>query len=907
MPEEGIMGRKLGIFTKGWKILLIICVSALLLSLGQKAHSYERTLSINQTSTGQTMTFTFSNLPPSASANLSVNITLYGDYDSSTEYAQVYVDNVAQTNHPGGSPQCSSEGHENTYSIPAAYIEDESLVVRVILSNSVNMICGSTVSERVKVTVSYTAKPDLYFNSASINSGSTSAAGSTFTLDYVLRTNYESFATNFYTYFYYCPTTSSSGCTDLGHQQIFTNFSEGTSYSFTSPTLTLPPHVKYGSRYLLIRADALGDIDERYETNNSRTIPITITARPDLHIDSSTVPYTGDTIGSGSTFTGRITLGNSPETSQLEDNFAVHYHLCHTNDDSSCTLLGGQTLIQDISPGSTLSYSTLSLTIPDSVVRGTRYLRTVVDANDEVIESNEENNEDFDPIMITGWPDLVPASLSPATTTVTQGKTVEVTYEYTNSGNTSSGVGFDNTLYYSLDEKITSDDQLLHTQSIPSPLTAGSSASHTATVTIPTGATLGSGYIGLITDSQDDVGEGAGEDNNSTGIAVKILEPTPELSMQSWSISPNLTGFGASSSIDFTVANTGTADAGGFFVNFYYSDDSTSTGPFFTYIGKQYVAGPIAEGATATESLSLPLPNVSLAGTRYLHYLIDPQDEVSELDETNNNGHQSFGISGQPDLLVQSLSLNPTTVAIGEELEISYTLLNNGTTRVPDVGVLDGYYYSDDSSILSSDPMLASAPTPQLNAGETSGLIQQNITISEAAQPGTRYLGLVTDYNNMVAETNDTNNTMAASFTCIPPQIDLTLSTTGSGSGVVTSLDGGINCGSDCDETYDEGTSVTLNASADSYSYFKGWGLPCSGAGSCTINMITDTTVSAVFGLRGDYDDDGDVDLADLILVFRILSGSDDTLHLPADTDNSPAATMADGLYILGRLVTASH
>ncbi|MGQ9802085.1 MAG: DUF7948 domain-containing protein [Candidatus Saccharicenans sp.] len=51
----------------------------------------------------------------------------------------------------------------------------------------------------------------------------------------------------------------------------------------------------------------------------------------------------------------------------------------------------------------------------------------------------------------------------------------------------------------------------------------------------------------------------------------------------------------------------------------------------------------------------------------------------------------------------------------------------------------------------------------------------------------------------------------------------LTVSRSGEGSGSVTSIDGGIDCGSDCSETYDEGYIVTLEAKPAENSVFGGW------------------------------------------------------------------------------------
>jgi immune inhibitor A len=75
----------------------------------------------------------------------------------------------------------------------------------------------------------------------------------------------------------------------------------------------------------------------------------------------------------------------------------------------------------------------------------------------------------------------------------------------------------------------------------------------------------------------------------------------------------------------------------------------------------------------------------------------------------------------------------------------------------------------------------------------------------------------------------------------------LTVSKDGTGSGTVTSSPPGIDCDTDCDESYLEGTTVTLTALADPGSTFTGWGGDCSGTGSCVVTMNSAKSVTATF------------------------------------------------------------
>ena len=75
----------------------------------------------------------------------------------------------------------------------------------------------------------------------------------------------------------------------------------------------------------------------------------------------------------------------------------------------------------------------------------------------------------------------------------------------------------------------------------------------------------------------------------------------------------------------------------------------------------------------------------------------------------------------------------------------------------------------------------------------------------------------------------------------------LTVLKTGEGSGTVTSTPPGIDCGCDCSEVFLGGTEVTLTAVAEPGSIFDGWSGACTGTGTCTITLSTDTEVTASF------------------------------------------------------------
>jgi hypothetical protein len=74
------------------------------------------------------------------------------------------------------------------------------------------------------------------------------------------------------------------------------------------------------------------------------------------------------------------------------------------------------------------------------------------------------------------------------------------------------------------------------------------------------------------------------------------------------------------------------------------------------------------------------------------------------------------------------------------------------------------------------------------------------------------------------------------------------LSVTVQGAGDVTSTPAGISCGSDCSETYDVVTGVTLTATPSGSAVFAGWSGACTGTSTtCTLTMNGPKLVTASF------------------------------------------------------------
>ena len=106
----------------------------------------------------------------------------------------------------------------------------------------------------------------------------------------------------------------------------------------------------------------------------------------------------------------------------------------------------------------------------------------------------------------------------------------------------------------------------------------------------------------------------------------------------------------------------------------------------------------------------------------------------------------------------------------------------------------------------------------------------------------------VLSFDLTVTDSRGLTDTDSVSITITPtPLFTLTVSKAGTGGGTVTSTTAGIDCGSNCSQSYPQGTTVTLNASSDPDSRFTGWGGDCTGNLTCTLNMTANRTVMSTF------------------------------------------------------------
>jgi len=454
-------------------------------------------------------------------------------------------------------------------------------------------------------------------------------------------------------------------------------------------------------------------------------------------------------------------------------------------------------------------------------VSGSYYFLVKTDLNGQVFENGATANNvaatsAAETVNLTPPPDLTVSSIS-APATALAGHGLTFSYTVTNAGaGATPNYTWNDALYLSPTATFHSDTAIsLGQQNHQGSLAAGAGYTNTVTATLPNGL-AGSYYVVVNTDSGNAVFELNKTNNTGVSTGATVVSEAPADLVVSSASAPAAALPGSAILVNWTVANQSTGDTGvSSWKDSVYVDTGTKLDGNAVLLGSFKHNGLVSGGGSYTQSQLLTL-SIYLLGNYNLFVVANSAGDVFESNTSNNtsgplpitislqlsggggggggggnnggsgggNGGGGGGGSGgggsqqaQVSDLQPTAVAGPATVVTGGNVTVNWTVQNNGP------GATNANYWNDDVW-MSTNTTLGSGGTdvylgtvqhtnPLANGASysTSG----TFALPNDMTAGQYYFLVATDRPvappghtegvNLVYETNETNNELAASST----------------------------------------------------------------------------------------------------------------------------------------------
>lgn len=448
----------------------------------------------------------------------------------------------------------------------------------------------------------------------------------------------------------------------------------------------------------------------------STMVNISINGAPDLR--PGNITYVGPKImGTDLTINAKIFNQGSFSASNIWANFY------------NGPFLIGTTWVDKISAGKSVNITNTWTNIPI----GLQNITVSVDPNNNVKEMDELNNNLTNQVIIGMGPDYV-VSIVPSNYQPTQNELVNFTATVVNYGGLDIGQNPITIDYYLGDPDYGGVFIATHL------MTAVGATAKLDTINYTFVAPGIQSIFAILSSFYSN-------DKNFTNVDVKAPADLVISSQDITFSRPSPVGVGQSVDIYVTIYNNGDSDASNVYIEIY---DILVHAKIHT----QAIIIPIIK-ANSFILYNFTNWKTTVEGLHTIEVRVDPYpNRIIELNESNNNASSLLTFGKEPDLTPTGVTFNPDPVTNGTFVKITLSVKNNGGT--PAYGVIVRFYIDTTINLIN---------LTTIDIAEKS---TQAITIYyRTVQEGLNTLILTVDENNLVTESDETNNQLTDSFLVI--------------------------------------------------------------------------------------------------------------------------------------------
>ncbi len=490
---------------------------------------------------------------------------------------------------------------------------------------------------------------------------------------------------------------------------------------FSKVTINYTPQ-QVGFEQIYVQVTSFYDADNNNDINFST---LEVRSPPDLNVRSSDIKFSNPgPIGVGQTITVNVSIHNDGKSDARDVVVRIYQNLAAQGNQ-----LGDDYYFERITAlGSAYLEFTWSSPTPDvySII-------VWVDPEDEVNESDEDNNLNYNTIEVGGLPDLKfetdTLSFTPGNI-ITEGENLVITVKVSNTGGTkATGI----VVRFSIDSPFNPIGEFL--------INLSNDESKTLIVYWTTSQLVGSEglvgehYLFAVIDAEDEIVESNEENNliNKTTVGSKItVLSKADLAVEMEDITFSKVGpleNGENVTIYATVHNWGETTATKVSVEF-YDGNPEQDGDLIEWRDIQPTAEVDEIMGGETETITVVWNTKGLGGNRSIYVVLDREGDTEESDVSNNMAYNTIYVKTVPefsvswfDLAVQQNGITVENIGKDQSVNIVGRVYNDGDTDATGVHI----------SAFNGDPLLQG---------------QQSVTIKEMRMdiPGGEYVDFSIPY-----------------------------------------------------------------------------------------------------------------------------------------------------------------
>ncbi len=455
----------------------------------------------------------------------------------------------------------------------------------------------------------------------------------------------------------------------------------------------------------------------------------------------------------------------------------------------------GSSTIQSLAAGTSATRTIADLGLPplDNPFwkngNGKYYFGSIVDAQNQVVETDELNNtntksiQGIDEVKVFS---LLGNSFNVVESSTIAGNSIKAFFDLENiAGVTAENFNVD--FYLSTNDFISVADLKIGSQLIKSLAGNSSTGNIATTINLPDKIdnfwrTKGSGtyHIGMLVNNKNPANQ---IDNFSTGVnkqfsdrdTIGVTVPDlVDLTGKSLDVAPDSVVAGDKIDIDFNIENLKDGNAGAFTVDFYLSGSERewiSTDDF--KLGSYTVDSLAGKSDTGVLSASFDLPSDTDDywlkegnGTYLVGMIINPTEEnVNEKFFRSNNKNQGedidysnfkVSIPTLVDLSTQFLDVTTEPYSAGDTVDVDFGVYNHEVGNAGSFTV--DFYVSDNDFISTGDTKIGSRTFAGLAGKSFTGKLTESFELPAELAGSSHYIGAIVDSKGEIKETNERNN-----------------------------------------------------------------------------------------------------------------------------------------------------